>query len=138
MEKLRLGSPSAAHVDLATLNRHQTEHEINETLYGLQRVSPFPKLPPYFVHKSASEDNGDRDGSETNVKAPRGIRKPTEVEKKKGGPPGSVRPPSGKSGVSIITPSVSDGSVLDHSHGSTFGDLLTRAWHIPDEEDENA
>ena len=62
MEKLRLGSPTPAHMDLTTLNRHQSENEINKTLYGLQEMSPFPKLPPYFVHPS--EEGGSREDSE--------------------------------------------------------------------------
>ena len=66
LEKMRLSSPSSAHVHLSTLNRHQTENEISETFYDLQNVSPFPKLPPYFVHKSnfnaGSSDSGDDKG----------------------------------------------------------------------------
>ncbi len=63
MEKLRLGSPTSAHMDLATLNRYQTDNEISKILYGLQEASPFPKLPPYFVHQSDAE-GGNREESE--------------------------------------------------------------------------
>ena len=61
LEKLRLGTPTMAHVDLSTLNHHQTENEINNTFYELEKTSPFPKLPVYFVHKSTA---GGADGGE--------------------------------------------------------------------------
>lgn len=76
LEKMRLGSPSNAHVHLSTLNRHQTENEISETFYKLHDASPFPKLPPYFVHKSNLDarggDSGDK-GSGQGAAAAAGI-----------------------------------------------------------------
>lgn len=99
IEKMRLGSPSTAHMDLSTLNKHQTENEINETFYGLQRASPFPKLPAYFVHQSEPgglEVKGDLEPSSVKAGADMSVAIP-----------GTVRSHGGKisgSGVSIVTP----------------------------------
>ena len=84
MEKLRLGSPTPAHTDLSTLNRYQTESEINRTLYGLQETSPFPKLPPYFVHPSETESaRGSEAESElSTLKCTKGYTPPHAPRKK--------------------------------------------------------
>ena len=64
LEKMRVGSPSSAHMLLSTLNRQQSEKEIRDTLYELQKVAPFPNLPPYFIHKSefSGQEGGYDDG----------------------------------------------------------------------------
>jgi hypothetical protein len=92
LEKMRLNSPTSAHMELTTLNRQQTENEINETLYNLQEASPFPKLPPYFVHRLHGGH-----AHETNTR-------PRSAQKQPGGPGRTSRPPSGRSEVSIVTP----------------------------------
>lgn len=58
LEKMRLDSPSTAHMHLSTRNKQQTDNEINETFYKIQNAAPFPKLPPFFVHKSEAESHG--------------------------------------------------------------------------------
>lgn len=82
LEKMRLGSPSTAHTDLSTLNRYQTDNEINETFYQLQKASPFPKLPVYFVHQSAPGDT-EREAVETS--SARGIPKAPRFGARTGG-----------------------------------------------------
>lgn len=87
-------------MDLATLNRPQTENEINKTLFGLQEASPFPKLPPYFVHQVEGGDTHDT-----------GSNRLRSTQKRGEGTVTNSRPPSGKSGVSIVTPSECGDSV---------------------------
>ena len=52
LEKLRLGAPSSGHIQLSTINRSQSQHAVVEEFYRLQDSSPFPKLPPYFIHST--------------------------------------------------------------------------------------
>lgn len=51
LEKMRLGSPSSSHIQLSTLNINQSQQDISEAFYDLHRTTPFPRLPPYYVHK---------------------------------------------------------------------------------------
>ena len=52
LEKMRLGSPSTSHTQLSTLNSDQSQQGIHEAFYDLHKTNPFPRLPPYYVHKS--------------------------------------------------------------------------------------
>ncbi len=80
LEKMRLDSPTIAHMRLSTRNQRQSPHEMNQTLYKLQSDAPFPKLPPYFVHKEGSGDgNGDFETAESCASEPR-IRRRNNVK----------------------------------------------------------
>lgn len=89
LEKMRLGSPSSAHIQLSTLNRTQSEQAISETLYGLQNTAPFPRLPPYYVHKPTDSDTDQRT---------RQNRRPRSTSSS------AARPPSGRSNASVSFP----------------------------------
>ena len=102
LEKMRLGSPSSAHIHLSTLNRPQSSQSISETFYSLQDSAPFPRLPPYYVHKPADLDvdrtmyehssgvGVDGDGKTLHTKT-----RPTSS---------GTRPPSGRSHASVSFP----------------------------------
>lgn len=64
LEKMRLGSPSSSHIKLSTLNADQSQQDIIETFYNLHKTSPFPKLPPYYVHKPGNPEMNERRQSE--------------------------------------------------------------------------
>lgn len=123
MEKMRLNSPTSAHMHLNTLNRQQTENEINETLYGLQEAAPFPKLPPYFVHRPEGESTQDESVARSSMlrSAPVGAgRRDNDAATH------SRRPPSGKSSASIITPSESsDRITVEASQNRSKGEHTT-------------
>ena len=89
---MRLGSPSSAHIQLSTLNRGQSNQVISETLYSLQDSAPFPRLPPYYVHKPTNSDVARTSG--------KGTECADEAEYPKARPAAtSTRPPSGRSKV---------------------------------------
>ena len=46
--KLRLGSPSAKHVQYSAVNRNNSR-TATTALHELQQSAPFPKLPPYYT-----------------------------------------------------------------------------------------
>lgn len=53
LEKMRLnGSPSPLHSQLTTLNINQSDRDMHDAFYDLHKTNPFPRLPPYYVHKS--------------------------------------------------------------------------------------
>ena len=55
LEKLRLGAPTSGHIQLSTLNKSQSQHAVVDEFYRLQDSSPFPKLPPYFIHSTTDK-----------------------------------------------------------------------------------
>ena len=55
LEKMRLGSPTPSHIHLSAMNR--TQHAVMDEFYRLQDSSPFPRLPPYYVHSSSMAEN---------------------------------------------------------------------------------
>ncbi len=58
LEKMRLnGSSSKKHTQLTTLNIDRSQQDIYEAFYDLHKTNPFPKLPPYYVHKSEYSDS---------------------------------------------------------------------------------
>lgn len=57
LEKMRLnGSSSIKHAPLTTINIDQSKQDIHEAFYDLHKTNPFPRLPPYYVHKSEHAD----------------------------------------------------------------------------------
>lgn len=96
LEKMRLDSPTPAHMHLTTLNRQQTEEEISDTLYGLQETAPFPKLPLYFVH----QDESGGDASITERKLSIEEAESPELKEQSSAVAGK-RPHSGRSSLSI-------------------------------------
>ena len=92
LEKMRLDSPSSAHIQLSTLNRGQSNQVISETLYSLQDSAPFPRLPPYYIHKPI-----DSDAARTSGVGTEGADR-AEYTKARPAATGS-RPPSGRSKV---------------------------------------
>ena len=96
LEKLRLGSPSSAHIHLSTINREQSNQSISETFYGLQDSAPFPRLSPYYIHKP----------TDTDIHRPSsiGARMDTTTDGVRPQPAvtmASTRPPSGKSNTTV-------------------------------------
>lgn len=91
---------------------------MNETLYKLQAASPFPKLPPYFVHRKERMDTEDVNTAEESRGALRLPSYSGTHGSKSGvsvvttGGPHHGRPSSGKSGVSVATPSDDRGTSL--------------------------
>lgn len=103
LEKLRLGSPSTEHIELNTLNRYQTENDVNEAFYKLHTTSPFPKLPPYFVHQQEEEDPFTKEEEALQLDI-------GKVGTSSVGSTGIYRPTSGKSSASIKTVSSISGT----------------------------
>ena len=100
LEKMRLGSPSSAHIQLSTLNRAQSNRSISETFYGLQDTAPFPRLPPYYVHKPT-----DPNVYRTMDSSSMGVVGTVEAGNTKSRPATSGgRPPSGRSNTSVSFP----------------------------------
>ena len=92
LEKMRLDSPSSAHIQLSTLNRGQSNQVISETLYSLQDSAPFPRLPPYYVHKPRDSDAARTSGV--------GTESADGAEYTKARPTATgTRPPSGRSKI---------------------------------------
>lgn len=54
LEKMRLGTPTSGHIHLCTVNRSQSQTVARDEFYRLQDASPFPRLPPYYVHSSTA------------------------------------------------------------------------------------
>ena len=84
LEKMRLGSPSSSHIQLSTLNSNQSQQDISEAFYDLHKTTPFPRLPPYYVHKPGEPKVNRRGqngtGSNTSSRPPSGrIRSDTKV-----------------------------------------------------------
>ena len=98
LEKMRLDSPTPAHMHLTTLNRQQTEEEINDTLYGLQETAPFPKLPLYFVHRD--ESGGDASAMRERKLSIEEAESPPKLKEQSSAVAGR-RPSSGRSSLSI-------------------------------------
>ena len=94
LEKMRLGSPSSAHIQLSTLNRGQNNQIISEALYSLQDSAPFPRLPPYYVHKPTDPDAIRARASSMGIESADGAEH-TKARSRSAAT--GTRPPSGKS-----------------------------------------
>ncbi|XP_064383505.1 F-box only protein 16-like [Halichondria panicea] len=133
LEKMRLnGSPSTRHTQLTTLNIDQSQQDIHEAFYDLHKSNPFPRLPPYYVHKSEHSHAGQIETSSYTTNRPPSGRSRSDARRVTTEDLGTQSKPSTTPTSLLKYRKESPGSTRQHHTG-----LRSRPWTIPNDSEDD-